>query len=115
MAGFFLRGALLEYGTDVLGPIPNIVVFQFNPEEISRTLNIRGNEPAQPEADQRQRERAQTGAPPVESFEITAHFSAADDLGKGGAAAAIRRHRRRRRRSRRCARRGPGCVDAATP
>jgi len=30
-------------------------------------------------------------APPTETFQITAHFSAADDLGKGGAAAAIPR------------------------
>ena len=91
MAGFFLRGALVEYGTDVLGPLPNIVVFQFNPEEISRTLNIRSNEPTEPQADGRQREHSQTGSPPVESFQITAHFSAADDLGKGGAASAIPR------------------------
>ena len=36
MPGFLLRGALVEYGTEVLGPLPNVVVFQFNPEQISR-------------------------------------------------------------------------------
>ena len=87
---FFLRGALVEYGTNVLGPIPNIVVFQFNPETISRTLNMA--RPAAPAAETaRQTESHQTSAPPHESFNITAHFSAADDLGKGGAAAAIPR------------------------
>lgn len=85
---FFLRGALVEYGSDVLGPIPNIVVFQFNPETISRTLNMaQSSTPATETA--RQTESHQTSAPPNESFNITAHFSAADDLGKGGAAAAI--------------------------
>ncbi len=91
MAGFFLRGALLEYGTDVLGPLPNIVVFQFNPEEISRTLNISNNDAADTQSDKRQRELSQTGSPPVETFDITAHFSAADELGAGGAAAAVPR------------------------
>lgn len=87
---FYLRGALVEYGTDVLGPLPNIVVFQFNPEQISRTLEIPGREPATP-AQERQREPAQASAPPTETFNITAHFSAADDLGKGGAVSAVPR------------------------
>jgi hypothetical protein len=92
MAGFFLRGALVEYGTDVLGPLPNIVVFQFNPERIVRTINLpstsRGTDP---ERTARRREHGQLAAPPVETFDITAHFSAADDFGKGGAVSAIPR------------------------
>jgi hypothetical protein len=92
MAGFFLRGALVEYGTDVLGPLPNIVVFQFNPEQISRTINLPNAEAdTDPERSSRRRERAQLAAAPLETFDLTAHFSAADDLGKGGAAAAIPR------------------------
>jgi hypothetical protein len=87
MAGFLIRGALVEYGTDVLGPLPNIVVFQFNPEQISRTFQMAqrttGTE------DSRQKERSQTSAPPTETFSITAQFSAVDDLGDGGAGAAI--------------------------
>ena len=35
-----LRGALIEYGTSLIGPIPNVVIFQFNPESLSRTLQI---------------------------------------------------------------------------
>jgi len=83
---FFLRGALIEYGSDVLGPIPNIVVFQFNPDRIARTLNMpRDNAAASRPDEARQREAHTTGAAPVESFTITAHFSAADDLGQGEA------------------------------
>jgi len=83
---FFLRGALVEYGTDVEGPITNIVVFQFNPESISHTLNIAQSGSDSPESN-RQTESSQTSAPPTENFSITTHFSAADDLGKGGKAA----------------------------
>lgn len=88
---FLLRGALVEYSTDVLGPLPNVVVFQFNPEQISRTLNLATSATATDASTARQREPAQTSAPPTETFSITGHFSAADDLGKGGAVAAIPR------------------------
>ncbi len=81
---FFLRGALVEYGSDVLGPIPNIVVFQFNPEQISRTLNMAHSRSVSSPENARQTESHQTSAPPVESFTLTAQFSAADDLGKAG-------------------------------
>jgi len=87
---FYLRGALVEYGSDVLGPIPNIVVFQFNPESISRTLNIAQGSSSTP-CESRAREPHTTCSPPVESFSITAKFSAAEDLGKGGVAAAVPR------------------------
>jgi hypothetical protein len=86
-----LRGALIEYSGDFLGPIPNLVVFQFNPEQIARTINIPQPRAQTPHEQSRPREPASTGVPPTESFTITAHFSAADDLGKGGAASAIPR------------------------
>jgi len=87
-----LRGALVEYSGAFLGPIPNIVVFQFNPEQLARTIRIpRRNDDAGGTAQRPQRETGTTVAPPTESFTITAHFSAADDLGKGGAVSAIPR------------------------
>lgn len=89
--GFFLRGALVEYGTDFLGPLPNIVVFQFNPEQIARTLNLPPRAGAGAQDGSRDREPNQLAGSPRESLQITAHFSAADDLGKDGAAAAIPR------------------------
>jgi hypothetical protein len=85
-----MRGALVEYSGMFLGPIPNIVVFQFNPEQLARTIAI----PARETAGAARRPKQSIGvtsAPPTESFSVTAHFSAADDLGKGGAAAAIPR------------------------
>lgn len=90
MAGFYLKGALVEYGSDVLGPLPNVVVFQFNPEQISRTLNIPGSS-TDTSGEERQQEPAQAPGPPTESFSITAHFSAADDLGEHDASSAVPR------------------------
>jgi hypothetical protein len=90
VAEFVLRGMLVEYSGQFLGPIPNVVVFQFNPESIARTVAI----PQRAEgsgAERPQQERGQAAAPPTETFTLTAHFSAADDLGAGGALSAIPR------------------------
>lgn len=91
MSGFLLRGLLVEYSGEFLGPIPNIVFFQFNPEQIARTIVIPEAPTTTTAGGTREREPAQTSSPPTESFTLTAHFSAADDLGKGGGASAIPR------------------------
>ncbi|WP_017296918.1 hypothetical protein [Nodosilinea nodulosa] len=70
-----IRGAIIEYGSDFLGPLPNVVIFQFNPDSLSRSLQI----PAPPERS-RVPERNQTGDSPRETISLTAHFTAADQL-----------------------------------
>lgn len=77
-----MKGALIEYGSNFLGPLPNVVVFQFNPERVTRTLEI----PQRPTG-AGSRETQQAGEVPVESLELTAHFSAAEMLGAGSALA----------------------------
>ena len=89
MALFPMRGALVEYGMNLLGPIPNIVIFQFNPEQLTRTITI--PQPPPSSSAQPRIETHAAAAPPSESFEISARFSAADDLGAGGAVSAIPR------------------------
>lgn len=89
MALIPLRGLLVEYGKNILGPIPNIVVFQFNPEQITRTITI--PDPQRPPSARPPGDPHSASAPPLERFEISAHFSAADDLGAGGAVSAIPR------------------------
>jgi hypothetical protein len=37
MAGKFLRGALVEFMDTFLVPLPNVIIFQFNPETITHT------------------------------------------------------------------------------
>jgi hypothetical protein len=71
---FLMRGALIEYGTDLIGPIPNVVIFQFNPESMTRSFR------SQRPATGANREQAQAGTPPTESITLKAHFSAADLL-----------------------------------
>lgn len=73
--GKFIRGALIEYGSDFLGPIPNVVIFQFNPETLSRTIQIPGRQ-----VSSQSRETSQAGESPVEQISITAHFNAVDEL-----------------------------------
>jgi hypothetical protein len=73
-----LRGALIEYGSGLAGPIPNVVVFQFNPESLSRALQI----PPRPSTATR-RESTQAGEKTFEKISFKAHFSAADPLDEG--------------------------------
>jgi hypothetical protein len=70
-----LRGALIEYGAGLVGPIPNVVIFQFNPESLSRTLQI----PPRPTGST-QRETTQAGEKTFEKISFKAHFSAANML-----------------------------------
>lgn len=82
--GFLMRGALIEYGSDFMGPIPNIVIFQFNPESLTRTVEI----PSRPTSGIA-RESSQAGEPSVEKITLTAHFSAADEFGDNKALARL--------------------------
>jgi hypothetical protein len=72
---YLLRGALIEYATDLIGPIPNVVVFQFNPEQLTRNLRI----PPRPTG-ATIRETTQAGEKTFETVSFKAHFSAADLL-----------------------------------
>lgn len=73
-----LRGALIEYGTSLIGPIPSVVIFQFNPESLSRTLQI----PPRPTGPT-MRETTQAGEKTFEKIMFKAHFSAANMLDEG--------------------------------
>lgn len=35
-----LKGALVEFSERFIGPLPNVIVFQYNPEKLSRTLEV---------------------------------------------------------------------------
>lgn len=79
-----LRGALIEYGTDLIGPIPNVVIFQFNPESLSRAMQV----PQRP-GGANQRETTQAGEKTFERITLTAHFSAANLLDEDKALARL--------------------------
>src|SRR5215207_6657383 len=72
---YLLKGALIEYGSDFLGPLPNVVLFQFNPEKLTSNIQI-PRRPLGPE----NRETTQAGEPTIERITLQARFSAADQL-----------------------------------
>lgn len=80
--GRMMRGALIEYGSDFLGPIPNVVIFQFNPESLTRTIQIPPRNTGTTA-----RETSQAGEPPVEKVTVSAVFSAANALNDNNALA----------------------------
>src|SRR5882672_5342261 len=92
-----LKGALIYFGAPMLIPLPNIIVFQYNPESMTRTLT-----PWQPlkavkekrdkegkllnqtelEAYQEQRENLAQPYDPQESFSLVLEIDATDALEK---------------------------------
>lgn len=75
----FEKGALVQLVKGLLGVVPNVIPFQYNPEKLSHTLT-----PWNPfEVDQTQRgAQAPTVQPfdPKESFTLTLEIDATDDL-----------------------------------
>lgn len=74
-----VKGALVEYSQDFLGPIPNIVVFQYNPEELDRQFQIQ-RQHHDTNVSERQTEVYHAHSPPVESYSLSLKFDAHDDL-----------------------------------
>lgn len=75
-----LKGALVSYESQFLGPIPNVIVFQCNPEQLTRSLAHR-TAPAEPSNVGAAREDVQRVlGPPVETISLTVVLNAADQL-----------------------------------
>lgn len=89
-----LKGAIIHFGAPMLVPIPNIIVFQYNPETMSRTLTPwqplkkvnaevkDGNVVNQAEVDAYAKQVAALAQPydPNETFSLTLELDAADAL-----------------------------------
>lgn len=79
-----LQGALIEFSERFIGPVPNVIIFQYNPETLARTLDIWT--PPEPPGDEPQPE-VKPGAPtqsqpgdPVETFTLELELDATDAL-----------------------------------
>src|SRR5215469_15030529 len=81
-----LKGAFLNFGAGLLGALPNIVVFQFNPTQVSRTPAI----PRRPQActNSGATSAKQQPCPPSESMSFTLRIDATDLLAQGNPIAA---------------------------
>jgi hypothetical protein len=73
-----LKGALVAFESQFLGPVPNLVIFQYNPETVTRTLT---EQTASGNGGQRTpREAYQVKGPPKEQISLTVMLDAADQL-----------------------------------
>lgn len=77
-----LKGALVAFESQFLGPVPNIIVFQYNPEQLSRSLAHR-SAPSEPSSAGGVREDVlRVQGPPVETINASVELDAADQLGE---------------------------------
>lgn len=83
-----LKGAFLNYGDGLSGVLPNIVVFQFNPTQISRTPSIPRR--PQPCTNSGATNAKQQPCPPSEGMSFTLRIDATDLLAQGNPIAATR-------------------------
>jgi hypothetical protein len=76
-----LKGALIQFSAPLLLPIPNIIIFQYNPETLSRTLKPWA--PPEPAAGTPETQPAEGLAQPYdpqEEFTVTLEIDATDAL-----------------------------------
>ena len=86
MPGKFLRGALIEFQPAFLVPVPNIIIFQFNPESMTHTWTPAAPPEAPPGGGQ-SNPLAVKGLP-GESFAFTLAMDASDMIADGSPVAA---------------------------
>jgi hypothetical protein len=74
-----LKGALIEFSERFIGPIPNVIVFQYNPEMMTRTLEVWSQGGGGESASNDTSHTAQPFDPP-ETFTLALELDAADAL-----------------------------------
>jgi hypothetical protein len=75
-----LKGALVAYESQFLGPIPNVIVFQYNPDQLSRTLAHRTAPPEPGNIGGSREDVLRVQGPPVETVSLTVVLEATDQL-----------------------------------
>jgi hypothetical protein len=81
-----LKGAFINLGAGLLGGLPNIVIFQFNPERVSRTPRLA--QPPMTPVGAGQVDATQQAAAPTETFSFTLRLDASDQLAENNPIAA---------------------------
>lgn len=79
-----LKGAIIQFSAPLLIPIPNLIVFQYNPESMSRSLTPWAPPPPRDESatapDQKQEDPRAQPYDPQETFDLSLELDAADAL-----------------------------------
>jgi hypothetical protein len=73
-----LKGALVAYESQMLGPVPNIIVFQYNAEQLSRSLAHRTPPREAGSVGAAKEEVQRVMGPPVETITLSVELDAAD-------------------------------------
>src|SRR5262245_53248984 len=79
-----VKGALLQFSDPVLGLLPTAIVFQYNPEQLSRKLDqppARGASTANTTAEKKDEQH--TSNLPVESMDLKLILDATDQMEQG--------------------------------
>ena len=82
MAGEFLRGAFVQFMDTFLMPVPNVIVFQFNPESISHSWS-----PQTAASDEDETNSLAVSGEPKESFQFTLAMDSSDMIAEGSTVA----------------------------
>ena len=75
-----LKGALVAFQSQFLGPVPNVIVFQYNPEQLSRSLANRSAPPEASNVGSAREDVQKVLGPPVETITLKVELNAADQL-----------------------------------
>ena len=86
-----VKGALLEFGDALLGVAPNIVLFQYNPEQLSHKLAKAPSQDAESTATTERRENLRVSNLPVETIDdLKLFLDATDQMEEGNPITAAR-------------------------
>lgn len=88
----FLKGALAAYQSQFLGPLPNVVVFQYNPDQLSRQLSHRAAPPEPGNLGAAREDVLRVQGPPIERISLSVELDATDQLAEPGSNPAVVTH-----------------------
>jgi hypothetical protein len=77
-----LKGALIEFSERFIGPIPNVIVFQYNPETMTRTLEVWSQSAGGESSASNDTSHTAQPFDPPETFTLALELDAADALEK---------------------------------
>ena len=76
----FLKGALVAYDSQTPGSQPRVIAFQYNPEQMKRTLEKKAVESKGGSSQASKEDVLRAGGPPSESIQLTVVLDASDQL-----------------------------------
>jgi hypothetical protein len=85
MAGQFIKGALVSFMPTFVAPLPNVIVFQYNPEAITHAWTAAPGEPSASGATKPGADPLAVRGVPGESFSFTLFLDANDMIADGDA------------------------------